>query len=64
MANKANKYPKLPFCPLVDKEIQDIECIENQDCVDGIININSMPEKFKKKKKYIDICKKCQYHED
>ena len=27
MVNKANKFP---FCPLVDKKVQDIECVETK----------------------------------
>ena len=60
MVNKANKFP---YCPLVDKKVQDIECVENQDCIDGIIDIHSMPKKFKEKKDYANICKTCKYHE-
>lgn len=37
-------------CPLADEEIEDYECMENQDCVDGILVKESLPEKYKRKK--------------
>ncbi len=51
------------YCPLVDDNIQDIDCIENRDCVDGFIKLSSMPDKYKVKDNYISICKKCEYHD-
>jgi hypothetical protein len=50
------------MCPLVDELINDIDCIENRDCVDGIILLSSLPEKYKKKEDFINICKKCKWH--
>lgn len=49
-------------CPLVDGMIEDIECIENVDCVDGIIKEDGMPEKYKVKSNWKEICKNCKYH--
>lgn len=49
-------------CPLVDEIIEDIDCIENRDIVDGMIIESSMPERFKKKEHWKDICKKCKWH--
>ena len=51
------------FCPLVDRKIEDIDCVENRDVVDGMIVESSLPEKYKKKKNWKGICKNCLWHE-
>lgn len=53
---------RMVMCPLVDKEIEDIDCIENRDCIDGFIRISSLPDKYKQKDGYEDICKNCKWH--
>ena len=50
-------------CPLIDGEIEIIECIVNIDCISGMIKIENMPDKFKVKKDYKNICKNCRYHD-
>lgn len=50
------------FCPLVDDKIEDIDCIENRDVVDGMIKENSLPIRYKQKEKWKEICKKCKWH--
>ena len=35
-------------CPLVDEMIEDIDCIENVDAVDGRLKADKLPERFKK----------------
>ena len=50
------------LCPLIDAKIEDIDCIENRDCVDGMIAISSLPDKYKKKPNYQSICKNCKWH--
>lgn len=37
-------------CPLVDEMIENIDCIENADAVDGMLKMDKVPERFKKKK--------------
>ena len=37
------------FCPLVDEKIEDIDCIENRNVVDGMIVDESLPAKYKQK---------------
>ena len=49
-------------CPLIDEEIEEIECIENRDCIDGIVSEESLPKKYMIKDGWKDICKKCKYH--
>lgn len=49
-------------CPLVDDEIEDIDCIENRDVVDEVITEDSLPVRFRQKDNWIEICKKCKWH--
>lgn len=53
---------RMVMCPLVDEMINDIECIETADAVAGIILEQSVPDKFKNKENWKDICKKCRWH--
>ncbi len=50
------------FCPLVDKTIEDIDCIENRDVVEGMIIESALPDKYKKKENWKNICKNCEWH--
>lgn len=50
------------FCPLVDKMIEDIDCIENRDVVEGMIIESALPDKYKKKENWKNICKNCKWH--
>jgi len=52
----------LILCPLVDEEIEDIDCIENRDIVDEMLSEKGMPLKFKQKKDWREICKNCKWH--
>ena len=54
--------PDHVMCPLVDAEIENIYCIENSDAVDGMLKKDSVPERFKKKSEWEDICKNCKWH--
>ena len=60
--NKNMGVNEVVKCPLVDDEIEVIDCIENRDVVDQLINEFSMPEKYKKKKDWKEICNKCKYY--
>lgn len=37
------------FCPLVDRKIEDIDCIENRDVVDGMLVESSLPDEYKER---------------
>ena len=37
---------KSVHCPLVDRKIEDIDCIENRDVVDDMIVESSMPDEY------------------
>ena len=50
-------------CPLVDRSIDISDCIENIDCIDGFIVLSSLPEEYRQKNNYIEICKNCKYHD-
>ena len=45
-------------CPLVDDGIGDIDCMENQGIADAAI-----PERFKKKPNWKDICEQCPFRD-
>lgn len=47
------------FCPLVDKAITPIDCMENRG-----IKAEYIPEEYKQKKNWIDICQKCKYYHE
>lgn len=53
---------KFVFCPLVNANIENIDCIENRDVVDEMIIDDSMPDKYKQKENWREICKKCKWH--
>ena len=53
---------KYAECPLIDYKIENVECITNTSCIDGIFDVSVMPEKFRKKKDYEKICKSCKWH--
>ena len=50
------------LCPLVDKLIDVADCVENVDCIDGLIVISSLPAEYKQKEGWKEICRKCKYH--
>ena len=54
--------PNAVLCPLVDEMIDDIDCIENRECIDGMIILSSLPDKYKQKSDYQKICKSCKWH--
>ena len=50
-------------CPLADKSIDEVDCLENIDIIDEFIsNDEHIPTEFKTKDNYKDICKNCIYH--
>ena len=51
------------FCPLVDEKIEDIDCIENRDVVDGSLIEDSMPDMYKRKIDWKNICRTCKWHD-
>ncbi len=45
------------LCPLVEREIDAVDCMENRDTQESFI-----PEEFKKKNDWKELCKACQYN--
>lgn len=45
-------------CPLVDDWISPIDCMENQD-----VNERFIPEQFKRKNDWKNICQRCPFRE-
>lgn len=50
------------FCPMIDEIIEDIDCMENRACIDGEMQLSSLPAKYKTKQEFINICRQCKYH--
>lgn len=50
------------LCPLVDEMIEDIDCIENRDVADEMIKDSCLPQRFRRKKQWREICKECKWH--
>lgn len=46
------------ICPLVDELIDPVDCMENRDTCE-----QSIPDKYKTKKDWKEICKNCKYRE-
>ena len=55
-------YDRYVYCPLVDRKIEDIDCIENRDVVDDMIIEETMPDEYKAKRNWKTICKACEWH--
>lgn len=54
LKNMENKI----LCPLVDEKITPVDCMENRDTRD-----ESIPDQYKQKENWKEICKNCKYHE-
>jgi len=48
--------------PLIDEKIDPMECVDVVDCVLNPLFLNSLPEKYKTKENFKDICKQCKWH--
>ena len=46
------------LCPLVDREIDPVDCLENR-----AIKEEYIPEEYKTKENWKEICQNCPYHE-
>ena len=51
------------MCPLVDRMISAVDCIENADVARGMIKPDTMPEEYKAKADWRDICAKCKWYD-
>ena len=50
------------MCPLVEAEIEDIECIEVTDVAEQFLKEECISKKFKNKENWKEICKECKWH--
>lgn len=57
------KGPDFVMCPLVDEDIESIDCIENSAAVDRIVTKDNVPRRFKEKPDWEKICKNCKWHD-
>jgi len=51
------------YCPLLEKEIEDIDCIENRDIADGNLDEGFLPEGFKSRRDWKSVCRECKWHD-
>lgn len=58
----ANNSVEQVMCPLVDRMISVDDCIENADVARGMIKPDTMPEEYKAKADWRDICTNCKWH--
>lgn len=54
--------PTYVKCPVLDKLIENIDCIENRDAVDGNIVEKYLLDGFKEHENWKDQCKNCRWH--
>ena len=56
------EYDERVMCPLIDETIEPIECVDVVACGLNPLFLNSLPEKYKAKENFKDICKQCKWH--
>lgn len=50
-------------CPVLGREIEGIDCIENRDIVDGNLDERFLPEGFKNRRDWKSTCRECKWHD-
>ena len=50
------------MCPLIDEEIDPMDCVDVVDCILNPKFLKNLPDKYKAKKDFIHICKNCKWH--
>lgn len=56
------EYDDRVMCPLIDEKIDPMEYVDVVDCVLNPLLLNSLPEKYKAKENFKEICKQCKWH--
>ena len=51
-------------CPLVNREIDEGECVVTVDACDGMIKEHILSKQITEQKNWKDTCKKCVYHDN
>lgn len=54
--------PEQVVCPLVDELLPAIDCIVFQDIANGLLKERNMPDRYKEKPNWREICAKCKWH--
>ncbi|MEG1106609.1 MAG: hypothetical protein RSB90_07410 [Eubacterium sp.] len=63
MENSSIKYPDYVACPLSDATIDAGLCVVIQDVSGGVLTEEVLPNEFKKKDDWKQICKRCKWYE-
>lgn len=53
---------EMVMCPLIDKEIEPMNCVDVVDCILNPKFLENLPDEYKVKKDFINICKQCKWH--
>lgn len=55
--------PDEVMCPMIDEIIDSYICVGIRDIPAGLFKLECMPDRFKKKDNWIEICKACEWHD-
>lgn len=50
------------MCPLINEKIEPMDCVDIVDCVLNPLLLRALPDKYKAKENFIEICKQCKWH--
>jgi hypothetical protein len=50
-------------CPIIGEKIETGDCVFYSDVASGMIKEGCIPDRFREKTDWREICKKCKYHE-
>lgn len=53
----------LVYCPVLGREIEDIDCIESRDIVDGNLDEKFLVKGFKDHRDWRSACRECRWHD-
>lgn len=56
------EYDDMIMCPLIDEKIEPMECVDIVDYILSPSLIKNLPEKYKVKENFKEICKQCKWH--
>ena len=57
---KNNQYPNYVMCPLINEEIEAIDCIVVSDCAEGLLKETAIKIDYTLQKEWKKICKNCE----
>jgi hypothetical protein len=50
------------ICPMINDLIEIADCVVYSDVTSGMLKDYCIPDKFKEKNNWRDICHRCNYH--